>query len=384
MASVTLSPSGTVLGSGWSNISRLSAEDGLTASDSINARSYSQYVTVPVASAGLAGTDVIDGIEVTVKAYGSSASWLSLSDVSLPKGSSQSQSTRTRGGSLANQVLGGPTDLWGGTWSAADFNSSWSFQFRVYNDRSSPVTANVDYVSVTIYYHAGTVTHDAAAALTLAPTITTTAVRQVNGAAALNLAPTITATAQREAVASATLALAATITASAQLELSAAAALNLAPTITAAAVRETQAAAALDWAGTITASAIVVGSDVMHASLTLEPTITVAAIRETDASADLSLDATITADAVVIVTASATLVLEPAITATAIIKTSAVVLHAIVYGSARETQSVAGSPHTLSATGSAHVVPTVAGAPHTIDERIGSARQIAIMKGSRA
>jgi hypothetical protein len=381
MASVTLSPT-TASGSFWTNPTNLTAQDAVYATATIfSSPSYALVGTYPGAS--IPSGSVIDGIEVMIRRYASgNGANTNTYQVTLPKGTPKDGSPPWPN-SPANETFGGPTDLWGTTWTPTDFNSSFNVQFQI--AKSTGTTgAYVDYMSVTIYYHPGTVTHDAAAALTLAATITTTAVRQVNGAAALNLAPTITATAQREAVASATLALAATITASAQLELSAAAALNLAPTITAAAVRETQAAAALDWSGTITASAIVVGSDVMHASLTLAPTITVAAIRETDASADLSLDATITADAVVIVTASATLVLEPTITVRAVIKTSAVVLHAIVYGSARETQFVSGAPHTLSATGSAHVVPTVAGAPHTIDERIGSARQIAIMKGSRA
>lgn len=380
MASVTLSPTGA---SGWSSSGNVTASDNSVASTSVGSQSASATLTVSFPGAGINATDVIDSIQVDVEGRASAASSIFLAGsnggVVFPGGTKKTNSTIW---TTSDAVYSVTHD---GSPATSDYNSPWSLTIRVENGHfTSSRTALIDYVSVTITYHAGTVTHDAAAALTLAPTITTTAVRQVNGAAALNLAPTITATAQREAVASATLALAATITASAQLELSAAAALNLAPAITAAAVRETQAAAALDWSGTITASAIVVGSDVMHASLTLEPTITVAAVRETDASADLSLDATITADAVVIVTASATLVLEPTITVRAVIKTSAVVLHAIVYGSARETQSVAGSPHALSATGSAHVVPTVAGAPHTIGERVGTARQIAIMKGSRA
>lgn len=391
MASVTLSPSGTILGSGWSNISRLASEDGLTASVSINAKSYSQYVTVPFASAGLAAGDVIDGIEITVKGYGSTASWLSLDNVSLPKGSSQSQAIRTWGGSLANQVLGGPADLWSASWTASDFNSSWSLQFRVYNDRSSSVTAYVDYVSVTIYYHAGAVEVNADRSLSWSVRAPVTADRSLSWAVRSG------------------------VTADRSLSWSVRSAITADRALSWAVRQAITADRALAWS---VRQAIATDRDLAWAVRQLvefdrvllwdvEPAVGVVVVDRGlswDIRAIVSADRAVSWDVRTLTAADSVLLWDVRELAEADrdlawdireiveadrelvwrVRTNAIIRQITVHGSARAAQAVSGEPHVLAASGSLHVMPAVSGSLREGISATGSARQPVIVKGSPA
>jgi hypothetical protein len=152
VASKTVSPSG---GSGWTNSGRVTASDNSKATNSSSALSVGSTLTVSFASASIPSGSTIDGIEVIVEGAGSSTGWLSLDTgggVTLPKGSRQTNSSLWTSADV-NYSVGGASSLWGGSWAASDFNSSWDLTLQVYNkNTSSARTASIDYVSVTIYY----------------------------------------------------------------------------------------------------------------------------------------------------------------------------------------------------------------------------------------
>ncbi|HBY46035.1 MAG TPA: hypothetical protein DEG70_07235, partial [Chloroflexi bacterium] len=152
MASKTVSPSG---GSGWTNSGRVTASDNSKATNSSSALSVGSTLTVSFASASIPSGSTIDGIEVIVEGAGSSTGWLSLDTgggVTLPKGSRQTNSSLWTSADV-NYSVGGASSLWGGSWAASDFNSSWDLTLQVYNKHTSSArTASIDYVSVTIYY----------------------------------------------------------------------------------------------------------------------------------------------------------------------------------------------------------------------------------------
>lgn len=158
MASVTLSPTGAS-GTGWSNPSRVTASDDSRASITVaGSGGTSSPLSVSFPSAGLNAGDIIDGILVEVEGD-ATGSGIRLSGgsagVTLPKGSTKTDATGWSLSGDSTYSLGGSSDLWGGTWSASDFNSTWSLSIRVSNSSWSSRGAYIDYVSVTIYYHAG-------------------------------------------------------------------------------------------------------------------------------------------------------------------------------------------------------------------------------------
>ena len=158
MASVTLSPSGA---SGWSSSSGVAAIGGSQASTSPPSQADgAATLTVSFASAGIGSADTIDGILVEIVCRASNTNSITIggsygSGVTLPKGTAKTNAT-TWGTSLATISLGGASDLWGGSWSAADFNSAWSLTIKPYNGNASARTAYLAYVSVTIYSTPGT------------------------------------------------------------------------------------------------------------------------------------------------------------------------------------------------------------------------------------
>ena len=152
MTTTTLSPS-SASGASWTSPNNVTSNDGNEASDSISHASYSAYLVVSFPGAGIDAGDEIDGIEVTIRRRSSSV-YLATHDVSLPAGTSKGPGATWSSSEVA-ETWGSSSDLWGTTWTPADFNSPFSVQFRVYNPAWGSVTAYVDYVSVTIHHHPG-------------------------------------------------------------------------------------------------------------------------------------------------------------------------------------------------------------------------------------
>jgi len=101
---------------------------------------------------------VIDGFMVEVEVTNSNRWMESGSTIKLMKAGSVVGSNKAGTGSSASGVwtYGGPTDLWGTTWTPADVNNA-TFGFNGNYDSvtSSPAdfTISIDYVRITVYYH---------------------------------------------------------------------------------------------------------------------------------------------------------------------------------------------------------------------------------------
>ena len=220
MASVTLSPT-TATGSFWTNPTNITAQDSVYATTTIfTSPSFALVGTYPGAS--IPSGSVIDGIEVMIRRYASSnGANTNTYAVTLPKGTPKNGSPpwpNTPG----NETFGGPTDLWGTTWTPADFNSSFNVQFKI--AKSTGTTgAYVDYMSVTIYYTPGT--KDISATATQAQTgtvnlgvtrpISATATQAQTGTVALGVKRPISASASQDQTGTVALGHAKTISASA-------------------------------------------------------------------------------------------------------------------------------------------------------------------------
>lgn len=389
MASVTVSPS-SASGSGWSVATRVTTDDGVATRLSIASKSYSSYLTVNFAALGLSATDVIDGIEVRIDRW-DSGGYLSTDNLSVESSSTKSGARRSWTGSEATETFGGPTDLWGLPSSPSAFLSSWSLQFRVYNDRSYSVTANVDYVSVTIYYHAGTVEVNADRSLSWS-------VRTpVNADRSLSWAVRTSVTADR----SLSWSVRSAITADRSLSW---------------AVRQSVAAdRALAWS---VRQAIATDRDLAWAVRQLvdvdrvllwdvEPAVGVVVVDRGlswDIRAIVSADRAVSWDVRALTAADSVLLWDVRELAEADrdlawdiqeiveadrelvwrVRTNAIIRQITVHGSARAAQVVSGAPHVLAASGSLHVMPAVSGSLREGISATGSARQPVIVKGSPA
>ena len=242
MASVTLSPT-TATGSFWTNPTNITAQDSVYATTTIfTSPSFALVGTYPGAS--IPSGSVIDGIEVMIRRYASSnGANTNTYAVTLPKGTPKNGSPpwpNTPG----NETFGGPTDLWGTTWTPADFNSSFNVQFKI--AKSTGTTgAYVDYMSVTIYYTPGT--KDISATATQAQTgtvnlgvqrpLAATATQVQTGTVALGVKRPISATATQAQTGTVALGVKRPISASASQDQTGTVALGHAKTISAAAAQ---------------------------------------------------------------------------------------------------------------------------------------------------
>lgn len=102
----------------------------------------------------------IDGIEVKIERKGSSANRLLDNSVRLVKGGAISGDDKATGTSYPTDdtvaTYGGPTDLWGLTWDAADINAS-DFGNVLSSKRTSGGgmhTASVDHITITVHHSA--------------------------------------------------------------------------------------------------------------------------------------------------------------------------------------------------------------------------------------
>lgn len=140
----------------WTTPQNVYAADTLYASGNITGAGQ---VTNWLYSAGygfnLPSTAVIEGIYVEFLRYGGLAA---TGQVSTMKGFALSgtpkSGTDNWPGTPAYVGYGGPTDLWGQTWTPTDINNSgFGFALQAYNTHGGGGTALVDVMQITVYWH---------------------------------------------------------------------------------------------------------------------------------------------------------------------------------------------------------------------------------------
>jgi len=390
MASVTLSPTGA---SGWTNSGNVTASDNSRASTSISGPGTSATLTVSFPGAGIGASDIIDGIQVDIEGYVSSASSIALSNgggVTLPKGS-----VGTSGAlwttSDAIYTVGGATAMWGASWSASDFNTAWSLGIVLYNRTGSSRDAFVDSVTVTIYYHAGTVEVNADRSLSWSVRAPVTADRSLSWAvrtgvtADRNLSWSVRSAITADRALS--WAVRQAITADRALAWSVRQAIEADRDLAWAVRQIVESDRVLLWDVEPAVGVVVVDRGlswdiraIVNAdravswdvrTLTAADSVLLWDVREL-AEADRDL----TWDIREIVEADRELVWR--------VRTNAIIRQITVHGSARAAQVVSGAPHVLAVSGSLHVMPAVSGSLREGINATGSARQPVIVKGSPA
>ena len=143
---------------GWTNSGYVVSSNNQRASSTIAANAQSPNLdatgfgfTVPTGS-------TINGIRATVERSASAEDTLDDHDVLLLKAGAPVGSDKAVGGdhydtSDETVSYGGSTDVWGSTWTAEEVNASnFGLRFKVDSDSGSSRTANVDHISIRIYY----------------------------------------------------------------------------------------------------------------------------------------------------------------------------------------------------------------------------------------
>lgn len=145
----------------WTNPGRALTPDNLSASVAFSATNLvSNFLYVHGLSLSIPDTAVIEGIQVAVKrsAVGpvlDNYVGLIFLDTGTPTITAPGKQLPSNW-STTNELVnyGGPGDLWGRGWTAADFNdTAFGFGLAAAGDGSLNNAATVDYVQITIYYH---------------------------------------------------------------------------------------------------------------------------------------------------------------------------------------------------------------------------------------
>jgi hypothetical protein len=176
--------SGTAAGS-WTSAANVGASDNAYATQAIAATSGGTTCSAHALALGCEPTDptfglstqlsisaigfaipasaTVLGIEATFehKCSGSSSCSTSTGSGGLiqltktaatPQGTNKGNTT-SWGTSDSTETLGGPTDLWGSTWTVTEVNATgFGLAVKVLNSNSSTRTASIDYMAITVYY----------------------------------------------------------------------------------------------------------------------------------------------------------------------------------------------------------------------------------------
>jgi hypothetical protein len=144
-------------GSSWSSPGNITAPGTPYATSSLSSRGGSHYLYGTNYGFNIPTGATITGIQVTIMRQSSSSNSLTDNVVQLLKsgnrvGSDYSSSTSWPT-SMTAASYGGSSDLWNTSWTVADINSSnFGVALSVSNGASSPRTASVDYIQITVYY----------------------------------------------------------------------------------------------------------------------------------------------------------------------------------------------------------------------------------------
>ena len=144
----------------WSDPANAGASDNSRATATVSSSGFTQELRGT--SLGLSIPADPDGIEVTIErnTAGGGATVFTDNLVQLIKGGTpggDNKASATAWNTTEDTITyGGPTDLWGQTWTAADINAStFGVLLRAQRAGSSGQTAQVDHIQIKVYYTAG-------------------------------------------------------------------------------------------------------------------------------------------------------------------------------------------------------------------------------------
>ncbi|HWY12449.1 MAG TPA: T9SS type A sorting domain-containing protein [Bacteroidia bacterium] len=165
----TTSPSNACLscpGSGWNNEMNVTVSDGIAADVNLMKNAfcfqstcyYSRSLVSSQFGFSIPGSATILGIEVNIIREAPAINTIMDTTVMLlMNGVTQSLNNKSSvswPATYTNQVYGGPSNLWGLTWTPADINNpATAVRLGVYNQSTVSVSGvNVDFISMTVYY----------------------------------------------------------------------------------------------------------------------------------------------------------------------------------------------------------------------------------------
>ncbi len=145
----------------WSNPGNAVSDDNVYATVALNNGETSHYLEATSFGFAIPADATINGIKVAIGRFssGASAPYIRDSVVSLLKGGSVVGTNKAF--TLSDwptsegvATYGTPTNLWGTTWTPAEINATnFGVALAVNNSNASSLTANVDYVTVTVTYN---------------------------------------------------------------------------------------------------------------------------------------------------------------------------------------------------------------------------------------
>lgn len=144
---------GTVI---WANVGNVAASDDVYATVVLNNTDISQALLALGFGFSIPTTAIVAGILLEIERHGTSTFNVD-SSVRIYKAGNPIGTDKAIGNSWASSdayaSYGGPTDLWGTTWTPTDINDSANFGAHVQVTSSAAAqTASIDHMRITVYY----------------------------------------------------------------------------------------------------------------------------------------------------------------------------------------------------------------------------------------
>ena len=146
------------IGSQWFNVDNAEVEDTLVANSLVQAQDQSRFLKCIDFGFTIPTDATINGIEVRIKKAADAEDVIVDNGVNLlspgPVGEEGDFATAWPWDVLTNIIYGGPSSLWGDTWTPAEINAS-TFGVQVGALSTDPLIENqpwIDYVEMTVYY----------------------------------------------------------------------------------------------------------------------------------------------------------------------------------------------------------------------------------------
>lgn len=151
--------------SNWTNPSNITADDTSYATFSVNSGTYvggnlvgyAQMYATTFGSFGASLADPINGVEVTLLAGHDSSTKPLILDVFLVSALGKTSNHKTVplvGSGIASYTIGGPGEMWGVAWTAADFAAGFKIYYTAYQyNLNSATILQLDYTTVKAYYN---------------------------------------------------------------------------------------------------------------------------------------------------------------------------------------------------------------------------------------
>lgn len=144
----------------WTNLTNIvSSNNTNTSATAIAANGgTSQYLEIPFPAITIPAGNSIKGISINIERNASVANSIRDNVVQLLKSNVAVGNNKAATGTFwttadVAAAYGDASDLWGTTWESSDFAST-KLRIQAYNNANGTATANIDYVSFTIYYGA--------------------------------------------------------------------------------------------------------------------------------------------------------------------------------------------------------------------------------------